>query len=84
MAQQSIHVWAGTSEKTEEQFYKYFDQSKFLKNTEDLNLRSQFSKDLNLQNSYDEDWITIFHNKKKRSAFNPLLRSCQYGMIKPK
>lgn len=67
MAQQSIHVWAGTSDKTEEQFYKYFDQSKFQKNDQDLNLRSQFCKDLNLQNSYDEDWMTIYHNRKKIS-----------------
>ncbi|MBB5638460.1 hypothetical protein HDF26_001074 [Pedobacter cryoconitis] len=67
MAQQSIHVWAGTSDKTEEQFYKYFDQSKFLKNNQDLNLRCQFCKDLNLQNAYDEDWITIYHGRKRVS-----------------
>ncbi|KIO74626.1 hypothetical protein TH53_25350 [Pedobacter lusitanus] len=67
MAQQSIHVWAGTSDKTEEQFYKYFDQSKFQKDNSDSNLRSQFGKDLDLQDVYDEDWITIYYSRKKIS-----------------
>lgn len=80
MAEQRIHIWVGTSSKTEEQFYKYFDQSKFLKdnqrfnteenyprNTPDFNLRSQFSKDIGKQYDYDADWITIYYSRKKIS-----------------
>lgn len=80
MAKQRIHIWIGTSNKTEEQFYKYFDQSKFLKdnqrfntdqtyarNTPDFNLRSQFSKDIDKQYDYDTDWITIYYSRKKIS-----------------
>jgi hypothetical protein len=80
MAKQRIHIWAGTSNKTEEQFYKYFDQSKFIKdndkfktdeayprNAPDFNLRSQFSKDIMKQYDYDADWITIYYSRKRIS-----------------
>lgn len=81
MAEQRIHIWAGMSQnKTEEQFYKYFDQSKFLKDNHnfnndeayprdapDFNLRSQFSKDIGMQYDYDADWITIYHGRKRIS-----------------
>lgn len=80
MAGQRIHIWAGTSNKTEEQFYKYFDQSKFLKDnqrfrtdetyprdTPDFNLRSQFSKAIGKQYDYDAEWITIYYSRKRIS-----------------
>ncbi|MBB5620931.1 hypothetical protein HDE69_001984 [Pedobacter cryoconitis] len=67
MAQQKIHVWAGTTDKTEEQFDKYFDQSKFIKDNSDPNQRSQFGKDLNLEKAYDENWITVYHSRKRIS-----------------
>jgi hypothetical protein len=80
MAAQRIHIWAGTSNKTEEQFYKYFDQSKFLKDNErfntdesyprdtpDFNLRSQFSKAIHKQFDYDAEWITIYYSRKRIS-----------------
>lgn len=80
MAEQRIHIWAGTSNKTEEQFYKYFDQSKFIKdynrfktdetyarNASDFNLRSQFSKAIDKQYDYDVDWITVYFSRKKMS-----------------
>ncbi|SMC94741.1 immunity 22 family protein [Pedobacter nyackensis] len=80
MTKQRIHIWAGTSNKTQEQFYKYFDQNKFIKdnhrfktdeayarNTPDFNLRSQFSKDINKQYDYDVDWITIYYSRKRIS-----------------
>ncbi|MBB6501025.1 immunity 22 family protein [Pedobacter cryoconitis] len=78
MAQQNIHVWTGISNKTEEQFYKYFDQDKFLKDNHrfstdespekdgpDLKLRCQFCKDLGLPSAYNEDWITMHFSRKK-------------------
>jgi len=78
MAQQNIHVWTGISGKTEEQFDKYFDQDKFLKDNHrlnadessekggpDLNLRCQFCKDLGLLYAYNEDWITTYFSRKK-------------------
>ncbi|MEJ5091262.1 hypothetical protein GEO21_14570 [Sphingobacterium faecium] len=81
MAEQRIHIWTGTSNKTEEQFYKYFDQSKFIKdyhrfktdetygrNAPDLNLRSQFSKAIDKQYDYDVDWITVYYSRKKMSV----------------
>jgi len=80
MAEQRIHIWAGMSNKTEEQFYKYFDQSKFLKDnhrfntdetyprdTPDFNLRSQFSKAIGKQYDYDAEWITIYYSRKRIS-----------------
>lgn len=80
MAEQRIHIWAGTSNKTEEQFYKYFDQSKFLKDNDrfktdesyprdnpDFNLRSQFSKAIGKQYDYDANWITIYYSRKRIS-----------------
>lgn len=81
MAEQLIHIWAGMSQnKTEEQFYKYFDQSKFLKdnnsfntdeayprNAPDFQLRSQFSKDIGKEYDYDAEWLTIYHGRKRIS-----------------
>nr|WP_068889489.1 immunity 22 family protein [Pedobacter panaciterrae] len=69
MGEQRIHIWAGISQnKTEEQFFKYFDQSKFLKGeTPDLQLRSQFSKDIGKDYDYDADWITIYHGRRRIS-----------------
>ncbi|WP_316753074.1 immunity 22 family protein [Pedobacter gandavensis] len=80
MAEQRVHIWAGTTNKTEEQFYKYFDQTKFLKdnhlfNTDenyprsspDFNMRSQFSKAIDKQYDYDAKWITIFFSRKRIS-----------------
>ncbi|AIM36452.1 immunity 22 family protein [Sphingobacterium sp. SG20118] len=80
MAEQRIHIWTGTSNKTDEQFYKYFDQSKFIKdyhrfktdetysrNAPDFNLRSQFSKAIDKQYDYDVDWITIYYSRKRMS-----------------
>jgi hypothetical protein len=80
MAEQRIHIWAGTTNKTEDQFYKYFDQSKFIKdnhsfntdesyarNTPDFNLRSQFGKAIDKQYDYDANWITIFYSRKRIS-----------------
>lgn len=80
MAEQRIHIWAGTTNKTEEQFYKYFDQSKFLKdydlfktdeayarNNPDFNIRSPFGKAIDKQYDYDANWITIFYSRKRIS-----------------
>jgi len=80
MAEQRIHIWTGTSNKTEEQFYKYFDQSKFIKdynrfktdetysrNAPDFNLRSQFGKAINKEFDYDVEWITVYFSRKKMS-----------------
>ncbi|MBB2147513.1 immunity 22 family protein [Pedobacter gandavensis] len=81
MAEQRVHIWAGTTNKTEEQFYKYFDQSKFLKdynlfktdeayprNSPDFGLRSAFSKAIDKPYDYDANWITIYYSRKRISV----------------
>ena len=62
-----LHLWVGKTGKSQKEFDKYFNQSQAFmfdsdgreKNPEEIVL-SQFSTDIGLKTSFDEDFLTIY------------------------
>jgi len=59
-----IHIWIGTTSKSEEEFEKYFDQD---------NEISEFALDIGIE-EYDEDFIGIIPIFSKTESIDTLLK----------